>query len=300
MKLFKSHFWYTKSQRNGIFFLIILIVLLQAIYVFVNFHEEETEDLDKNELAVFLKEIDSLREDKLKKKGPKLYPFNPNYISDYKGSKLGMSIDEIDRLHEFRKRGRFINSKKEFQQVTKISDSLFFKIAPYFKFPDWVTKRNLKKRNDAENIIRSSAKQKEFEEVIKFSSIDINKVTLRDVVNCVGDQELAQKLLNYRSRIQGFTFVSQLNEVSGIKDNVVRKLRSTFKILHKPQILKVNVNTATFKEVLRNPYIDYILCKKIFDYKEEVAEIQNIAELKNISGFPLKKYARIVLYLEAK
>lgn len=300
MKLFKSHFWYTKSQRNGIFFLIILIVLLQVIYVFVNFHEEETEGLDKKELAVFFKEIDSLREDKLQNKKLKLYPFNPNYISDYKGSKLGMSIDEIDRLHEFRKSGRFINSKEEFQQVTKISDSLFFKITPYFKFPDWVTKRNLKKRNEAKNISESSTELKEFEEVVKFSTIDINKATLRDVVICVGDQELAQKLLNYRSKIQGFTFATQLNEVFGIKDNVVKKLWSTFKILHKPQILKVNVNTATFKEVLRNPYIDYTLCKKIFDYKEEVAEIQNIAELKNISGFPLKKYARIVLYLEAK
>ncbi len=300
MKLFKSHFWYTKSQRNGIFFLIILIILLQVIYVFVNFHEEDTEDLDKKELVVFFKEIDSLREDKLQNKKLKLYPFNPNYISDYKGYKLGMSTEEIDRLHEFRKRGRFINSKEEFQQVTKISDSLFFKIAPYFKFPDWVTKRNLKKRNDAKKISRSSAKLKKIEEVFKFSTIDINKATLRDVVICLGDQELAQKLLNYRSRIQGFTFLTQLNEVFGIKDNDVNKLRSTFKILHKPQILKVNVNTATFKEVLRNPYIDYILCEKIFDYKEEVAEIQNIAELKNISGFPLKKYARIVLYLEAK
>ncbi|WP_320242936.1 helix-hairpin-helix domain-containing protein [Tenacibaculum sp. 1B UA] len=63
---------------------------------------------------------------------------------------------------------------------------------------------------------------------------------------------------------------------------------------------KVNVNTARFKEVLKNPYIDYKLCKKIFEYRDEVAELQDISELRNIKDFPLNKYDRIILYLEAK
>jgi hypothetical protein len=27
----------------------------------------------------------------------KVYPFNPNFITDFKGYKLGMSVQEIDR-----------------------------------------------------------------------------------------------------------------------------------------------------------------------------------------------------------
>ena len=49
-----------------------------------------------------------------------------------------MSLEEIDRLLAFRKTNKFVNSKREFQQVTKVSDSLLNKISPYFKFPDWV------------------------------------------------------------------------------------------------------------------------------------------------------------------
>jgi len=60
------------------------------------------------------------------------------------------------------------------------------------------------------------------------------------------------------------------------------------------------VNTASFKELLSIPYINYDLCKKIFQFKDEVAELQSIEELKNIEGFPEDKYDRIVLYLEAK
>ena len=58
--------------------------------------------------------------------------------------------------------------------------------------------------------------------------------------------------------------------------------------------------TASFKEILSNPYIDYELCIKIFDFKDEVAELQSISEIKNIEGFPIEKYNRIVLYLHAK
>jgi len=65
-------------------------------------------------------------------------------------------------------------------------------------------------------------------------------------------------------------------------------------------IIKNNINSLSFKELLKNPYIDYELCKKIFDYKEEIAEFQDISELKNIKDFPLVKYDRIVLYLSAK
>ena len=36
--------------------------------------------------------------------------FNPNYISDYKGYELGMSLAELDRLHKFRASGNYIYS----------------------------------------------------------------------------------------------------------------------------------------------------------------------------------------------
>ena len=42
-----------------------------------------------------------------------------------------MSTQEIDRLLAFRKENKFGNAAEEFQQVTKISDSLLKVISPY-------------------------------------------------------------------------------------------------------------------------------------------------------------------------
>ncbi len=45
-----------------------------------------------------------------------------------------MSNEEIDRLLTFRKQNQWVNSAKQFQQVTKVSDSLLNTISPYLSF----------------------------------------------------------------------------------------------------------------------------------------------------------------------
>ena len=138
----KSHFWYNTSQRNGVLFLVILIIALQLIYFFVDFSKEDTTDLNSNKVAKFQKEIDSLKQIELANRKPKIYPFNPSFLTDYRGYQLGMSTEEIDRLLQHRANGNYINSVAEFQSVTKVNDSLLKTISPYFKFPEWVKNRN--------------------------------------------------------------------------------------------------------------------------------------------------------------
>ena len=291
MKKNKLHFWYTKSQRNGVLFLIILIVLAQLVYVFVDFSTTDEVNLNTSEIIAFEKEIDSLREIEIENRKPKLFPFNPNFITDFKGYQLGMSTEEIDRLHQFRLTDKYVNSAQEFQKVTGVSDSLLLKISPYFKFPDWVTNKK----------VVASSKQTSFNKEVNISTNDINLATQEDfkTINGVGDK-LSERIIKYRSKLQGFSFNDQLNEVWGLEDEVVKRILKVFSIQSIPTIKKLNVNTAKFKEVLAIPYIDYDLCKKIFEYRDEVAELQDIVELRNIKDFPQNKYDRIVLYLNAE
>jgi DNA uptake protein ComE-like DNA-binding protein len=295
MKIFKSHFWYTKNQRNGILFLLIIIIFLQLILHFKNFDSQQLVDLSQPKITFYKKQLDSLKKKSSKKKKFKIYPFNPNYISDYKGYQLGMNVDEIDRLLAHREQRLYVNSAKEFQTITKISDSLLQKISPFFKFPEWVQKKNNNKNNQQRYIPNSRIN------VSEITTVDINKATLKDFTAIEGvDEYISERIIKYRSKLQGFSFKEQLFEVWGLDELIANKILSTFSIKNIPIIKKVNINTASFKEVLSNPYIDYELCIQIFDYKDEVAELQSISEIKNIEGFPIKKYNRIVLYLLAE
>lgn len=299
MKIFKPLFWYNKRQRNGVFFLLAVIVVLQFIYAFVDFSSEDEQNTTTDELIAFQYQIDSLKQIELENRKPKLFPFNPNYITDFKGYQLGMTTEEIDRLHIYRKQNKFVNSVSEFQQITKVSDSLLAAISPYFKFPDWVVKRENQKKN--KTIETSSFEKPIYNKVHKISTNDINKATQQDFETVSGIGEvLATRIIKYRNKLQGYSLPSQLYEVWGLSKETANEVLETFIIKDKPIIEKVNVNTATFKEVLKNPYIDYELCKKIFEYRDEVAELQDISELRNIKDFPLDKYDRIVIYLEAQ
>ncbi len=90
----------------------------------------------------FESEYRILQQQELKNKIPKLRPLNPNFISDYKCYPLGMSLDEIQRLHKFRFGGQWVNSVRDFQKITGISDSLLKKISPHFKLPKWLRHQN--------------------------------------------------------------------------------------------------------------------------------------------------------------
>lgn len=301
MNIFKSHFWYNKSQRNGIFILVVIVIILQ-VFIFVDvFSSDKIININNPELIAFQKQIDSLKAVEVENSKPKIYPFNPNYITDYKGEQLGMSLVEIDRLLAFRKTNKFINSKREFQNITKISDSLLNKISPYFKFPDWVVKQNQSSNSSLLDTKKSFSQKSYKKKEVKISTTDINKATAEDLQSISGvGPAFSKRIIKYRSKLQGFSFDDQLYEVWGLEKEVADKVLLVFKIDEKPIIKKVNINTIEFKQLLKNPYIDYELCKKIFNYRDEVAELQNLSQLKNIEGFPLELYDRIVLYLVAK
>jgi DNA uptake protein ComE-like DNA-binding protein len=296
MKYIKSHFWYYKNQRNGIFVIVFLILILQSIILFADFSSQDTSALNAVKISAFRQHIDSLETIERERRISKIFPFNPNYISDYKAEQLGMSLAETDRLLLFRQKNKFINSAIEFQKITKVSDTLLAKIAPYFKFPEWVSARN-EQNKYKEDLRRAEMHRKE----ITVSTNDINKATREDFKLIYGiGEKLSERIIKYRSKLQGFSFESQLYEVWGLKKEIIEQLFLVFKIIEKPVIIKNNINSLSFKELLKNPYIDYELCKKIFEYKEEIAEFQDLSELKNIKDFPLVKYDRIVLYLSAK
>jgi len=138
MKSLKSHVKFNKQERSGIFFLLLLLILVQLGYFIFRGYVAVGSRLMVPDVDTQQK-IDLLRQNALQKDTFQIYRFNPNFITDYRGYTLGLSIEEINRLHAFRDNNKFVNSTEEFQKVTEVSDSLLAALSPYFKFPDWVS-----------------------------------------------------------------------------------------------------------------------------------------------------------------
>ncbi|MCF6222877.1 MAG: helix-hairpin-helix domain-containing protein [Flavobacteriaceae bacterium] len=292
MKFLKSHFWYNKSQRNGILLLILIIFILQLVYVFVDFSNNDILNYDVSEIDRYQAQIDSLKKEQKEKSKAKIYRFNPNFLTDFKAYQLGLNVEEIDRLLAYRKTGKYVNSIQEFQKITGVNDSLLHAISPLFKFPEWViAKQNAKTSPKSLSNNRKIANTK---------TKDLNLATINDLKTIDGiGEKLAKRIITYRKLLQGYTFNYQLYEVYYLKKEVADRILKQFSVLKVPIIKKLNINSATFKEILKLPYIDYELTKKIYNFKDELGVFTSIEDLKKIDSFPLDKYDRITLYLTA-
>ena len=284
----KSYFIFSKTQRTGIFVLLSLSIILQLTYFFVDFKTAEEESVEKQKWLAVQTEIDSLKQVK-ENYIPKIYPFNPNFITDFKGYKLGMSVAEIDRLIAYRKTNKYVNSDLEFQKVTKVSDSLLKALAPLFKFPDWVSHKKEFKSFPAKN----------FEKKSKIVILDINNASKEDLMKVYGiGDAFSNRILKQKELLGGFVSMEQMKEVWGLSPEVIENLNKYFKVSTVPKIKKISINNASIKELCLFPYFRYPLAKAIVTYRSMNGDIKNFADLIKINGFPVEKINFIGLYLD--
>ncbi|SDL53961.1 Helix-hairpin-helix motif-containing protein [Salinimicrobium catena] len=287
MKDFRSHFVFSRSQQNGIFLLVLIIVVLQLIYFFGPFSSKAAlPPEEEEELLELQREIDSLKAvAAAKKDSVEMAPFNPNYISDYNGYLMGMSPEEIDRLHAHRGKELWVNSAEDFQQVTQVSDSLLRKIAPYFKFPEWRQKPSEAK--SFKNNISEAPLRKQ----------DLNAATSEDLqqINGIGEK-LSARIVKYRESIGGYRGEVQLQDVYGLSSEVIQRLLQRFEVrnVNHP---KQDLNSIDIIALSKLPYFNYELARKVVSYRQSQNGIKSFEELGNIPGFPVEKIKGIQLYL---
>jgi len=289
MEKIKSHFVFNRSQRNGILLLVFFISGYLVINYYVDFSKENLLDINSKEVIAIQKELDSLRTIDIASKKPKVFPFNPNFLTDFKGYTLGMSTEEIDRLLAFRKENKWINSVEDFKKVTKVSDSLLNKISPYFKFPDWVT--NPKSKN---KYVKKRFKEKKFTQ-----KIDLNLATQDqlEAVNGIG-KAFSKRIIDYRNKLGGFTNDIQLYQVYGLDFQVANSILKEFTVKTPKEIIKMNLNSISASDISTIPSISFDIAKKIWEFRILNEVIKSFSELENIEGLTKRKLQGIQLYLK--
>ena len=252
----KSHLNIAKSDQGGILLLTALILLLLGVYFFVEIETEEHLDISSTEILLGQRQIVSLQQAEIERRKPKLYPFNPNFITDYKSYTLGMPTEAYDKLKAFREKDKWINSVSDFQRVTGVSDVWLDSISPYFKFPEWVTNPKPKFSKNSNYI--DFNKERPYAQ-----KIDLNTATPEQLQKVSGIGEaLSQRIVNYRGKLGGFTSDVQLGEVYGLSSQVVERTKNLFTVKTPKHIDKININTATASDLSTIPGIGFEMAKR--------------------------------------
>ncbi len=110
--------------------------------------------------------------------------------------------------------------------------------------------------------------------------IDINRADSATLLPLPGIGPVyAGRIVKYRNLLGGYVSLNQLTEVYGISPETLEMITDRI-VMDTTSIIKLDLNRATFRELLRHPYLEYEDVKDLVNYRDYKGTIQSILELR--------------------
>lgn len=283
MARYKSRQRLTAGQRDGIVFLIAVLLLLLFFRPWKGGDPQwQPLELDE-EMMCQIQLLDSLRRVAQQHQSPRVYPFNPTFLNDYRAYVLDLPAEAVDRIAKFRNQGKWINSLKQFQAITGLEDSVMQRIEPFLKLPEF------KKPN-------SSFGDKSLSD--NRNPIDLNTAKASELMYIRGIGPVKSKrIVEFRERIGGFAHMHQLYAVYGLDTQLVDAIKEQFFIDQTRTIIKMQVNKASVSDLATIPGISFETARLIWLERRRVGEFTSWSQLRAIPVLQGTKFALIEVYL---
>lgn len=115
--------------------------------------------------------------------------------------------------------------------------------------------------------------------ILTIQPIDINRADSTDLLPLPGIGPVyAGRIIRYRNLLGGFLSVDQLGEVYGIPAETIQKIRSMVTI-DSTSIRRIQIVSASFRDLLRHPYLEYADVKALVNYRDFKGDIESFREL---------------------
>ncbi len=219
----------------------------------------------------------------------KLENFDPNTASEYTLLNLGLEKNIVKNLLKYREKGGFFRKKEDMKKLYSFSEIDFLRLEPYIQITDNQT--NLK--NTMPFAVQS---EKYFNKKNAPSVIDLNTASEDDLLRLYGiGHTFAARITEYRTRLGGFTTISQLKEVFGIEDSIIH-IASPYLILS-PIFRKIQINKAG-TDGLKHPYLTYKQGDVIVRYRLNHGNFKNFDDLKKTGVFKDEQIEKLKSYID--
>lgn len=127
--------------------------------------------------------------------------------------------------------------------------------------------------------------------------VEINTADSAKLVGLYGiGAVFADRILKYRGLLGGFYTKEQLLEVYGMDSTRYDQLKDQIKV-SQDLIVKIPVNNAEFKTLLRHPYLDYETVKSIVNYRQKNDSIPNADTLRKVIAYD-PMFEKVKSYIE--
>jgi len=132
----------------------------------------------------------------------------------------------------------------------------------------------------------------------QFQPLDINRADSVQLLPLPGiGPVFAGRIIKYRNLLGGYLSIDQLAEVYGMPSETIDGIRSRLRI-DSSAIRKIRIDSASFSELLRHPYLEYEEVKALLEYREFKGEISTAGELRENHILPDSTINRIDGYFD--
>lgn len=269
----KSFFTLNKSVQRGILFLIILIIILIIINLLLPYFvtnkntdfrkfKSDIEEFRKSQQII----ADSIRIEQLQNRGElddvlakqklKPFPFNPNMLPVAAWAELGLSEKQIKTIKNYEAKGGKFRKKEDLKKMYCISEAEYNILESFIRIPSEFKSKP------------SPSKRKPIVKKIRYLTLEINSADSSAFVNSLNISPwIAKRVVNYRNILGGYSQAQQLKEVYGFDATFYNKIEK-YVTVDTSLITKININTSSFKEILRHPYVSYDITKEIVNQRK--------------------------------
>lgn len=270
-KFFKAYFYFSPSERKGIFILLLLIlivVFIPSIYRLVKPNTFAPINITKYSFNTASSALDSQLIEQIAFNDLDT-PININNATHDELIALGFTAKNCQTIQNYLSKGGKIYSIDKLKNIYGINPALIDQIESFLTFENGQKKYA--------NYRDSLSKKRE-----PLAPIELNSADSAQLVKLyrIGPL-LAGKIIDYRNKLGGFLNLNQLTEIFGFDEDILYDLQGKIYVDAK-KAKKLNLNTVSEEELKAHPYFKYKLARVITNYRKQHGSYKNYNDLLQI------------------
>lgn len=296
----------SELQLAAVCLSLLLIVAAIAIGVTQCQRDEERADVltteERKALSEAAKSIERTEKSEYVSYAPtrlatQLFPFDPNHADSATLLRIGFSRWQVNNMMKYRQRRGRWRSPDDLRRLYGLSEEDFQRLRPYIRIAKADQRGRYVPFPREPYYGVPKGEEVTYEKQVKLSEgatlpLNSSDTTALKQLPGVGSY-YAQKIVKYRERLGGFVNTAQLADVEGLPAGLSR----WFTLEPNSRVRQLRINHATFKELVRHPYLSYDQTKVIVNHVRQYGPILSWRDLRLYKEFSERDFERLTPYI---
>lgn len=221
------------------------------------------------------------------------FPFDPNHADSLTLLEVGLSPWQVRNMLRYRRKGGRWRSPDDFARLYGLSEEEFRRLRPYVRIAPADRPKAYAREEHYGRPLPEQPRYERTEKYAEGTKVSLNEADTTELKHIPGiGSYYAGKIVRYRERLGGYVSVAQLAEVEGLPAGVSR----WFVLSGQPVPKRISLNRASFKELVRHPYLNYEQTKCIVNHIRRYGPIRSWNELRLYKDFSAHDFERLAPY----